>query len=170
MAKLSYVISKNVKRSGKSGFHFDGSGSGNWFQRWFSASKESRSEISPEKAEIKDLISKLVTEFDGNSESVRETRFEVEGSADEIKEFAAWSVSEIKANAESLKFAAEFIKDYCQSLGKMCVDMWKGFNEADHIEAERDKLQSTLSTVNGDVENLKVRVDNLEEAAKKSGK
>ena len=29
MAKLSYVISKNVRRAGKSGFHFDGNGSGN---------------------------------------------------------------------------------------------------------------------------------------------
>ncbi len=157
MAKLSYVISKSSKRAGKSGFHFDGNGSGNWFQRWFNPSKESNSEVAPEKAEIRDLISKLVSEFDGNSESSKETRVEIEGSAEELKEFAAWSIGEIKANAESLKDCAAFAKDYCQAIGDMSIKIWKGFQEEDH---------NTESEIN----ELKQRVDDLESAGKKKAK
>ena len=150
MAKLSYVISKNVRRAGKSGFHFDGNGSGNWFQNLFN-SKKGETELAPEKAEIKDLISKLVTEFDGNSESVKETRFEVEGSCEEIKEFAAWSIGEIKANAESLKHVADFAKDYCESIGNMSVKIYRGMTDAEKVETERDQLQTEVEKLKGEL-------------------
>ena len=148
MAKLSYVISKNSKRAGKRGVHFDGSGSGNWFQQLFS---KGENKVPTEKSEIRDLVSKLVLDGDGSYESNSETRVEIEGSSEEIREFANWSVEEIKANSESLKNVAVFIKDYCKALKDVVLDTYKEINE----ENESSK----------DIETLKERVSNLEEAA-----
>ena len=91
MAKISYLISKNSKSSGKHLFHFDGSGSGSFFQKWFNKDHD---EINSNPTDLKDLLSKIVSEFNGDSESVREKRIEFEGSCEEIKEFASWSISE----------------------------------------------------------------------------
>lgn len=138
MAKISYLISKNAKRSGKSIFHFDGSGSGTFFQKWFNKDHD---EVSNTPTDIKDLISKLVSEFDGNSESIKETRIEFEGSCEEIKEFASWSVSEIKANAESLKDVAQFTKTYCESICESAIKMYRGFEDADKVSEENAALR-----------------------------
>lgn len=154
MAKISYLISKNAKRSGKSIFHFDGSGSGTWFQKWFNKDHD---EISSSPADLKDLLSKLVSEFDGNSESVKETRVEFEGSAEEIKEIAAWSIGEIKANADSLKDLANFTKSYCESLADMSAKIYRSFNETDKVVEENSALRQ---------ENEKLK----EKAEKKSDK
>lgn len=153
MAKLSYILSKSTKRAGKSHFGFDGSGSGSWFQKWFNKDHD---EINSNPSDVKDLISKLTSEFDGNSESLKESRIEIEGTAEELKEFAAWSVGEIKANAESLKDAANFCKSYCESIGDMSIKIYKGFMEAD----------SEVS----DIQELKNRVSELEAAQQKKSK
>ena len=153
MAKISYLLTRNSKRNGKSIFHFDNSGSGSFFQKWFNKDHE---ELTSTPTDIKDLISKLVSEFDGNSESIKETRIEFEGSTDEIKEFASWSVSEIKANAESLKDLAAFAKSYCESIGDMSIKIYRGFVEADN----------ELS----DIQELKNRVSDLEAAGKAKSK
>ena len=153
MAKISYLISRNSKRSGKSIFHFDGSGSGSWFSKWFNKDHE---EVSSTPNDIKDLISKLVSEFDGNSESVRETRIEFEGSSDEIQQFASWSIGEIKANADSLKDLAAFTKSYCESIGDMSIKIYRGFVEADNDAS--------------DIQELKNRVSELEAAQQKKSK
>ena len=138
MAKISYLISKTAKRAGKSGFHFDGSGSGTWFQKIFRNGKE---DISENPSDLKDLMSKLVSEFDGNSESVKETRVEFEGSTEEIREFASWSVSEIKANSESLKDLANFARSYCGSLGDLSIKLYRSFNDADKAVEENSVLR-----------------------------
>lgn len=151
MAKLSYIISRNSKRSGKTHFGFDGKGSGSWFQKWFNKDHD---ETNSAPSEIRDLISNLTSEFDGNSESLKETRLEIEGSADELKEFAAWSIGEIKANAESLKDLAAFAKDYCRSIGDMTVSIWKGMQEDNGSE----------------IQELKNRVSELEAAQQKKSK
>ena len=151
MAKLSYIISKTAKRAGKSHFGFDGKGSGSWFQKWFNKDHD---ETNSTPSEIRDLISNLTSEFDGNSESLKETRLEIEGSADELKEFAAWSIGEIKANAESLKDLAAFSKDYCRSIGDMTVSIWKGMQEDNGSE----------------IQELKNRVSELEAAQQKKSK
>ena len=138
MAKISYLISKSSKRAGKSGFHFDGSGSGTFFQKFFKNGKE---EVSDNPSDIKDLISKLVSEFDGNSETIKETRIEFEGSSDEIQQFASWSIGEIKANADSLKDLAAFAKSYCNSLADLSVKIYSGFNEVDKTASENSELR-----------------------------
>ena len=138
MAKISYLISKSTKRAGKSGFHFDGSGSGSWFQKWFNKDHE---EVNSNPSDIKELISKLVSEFDGNSESNNETRVEFEGSTEEIREFASWSVSEIKANADSLKDLANFARSYCGSLADLSVKIYKNFSDADKVSEENAALK-----------------------------
>lgn len=138
MAKISYLISKSTKRAGKSGFHFDGSGSGSWFQKWFNKDHD---EVNSNPSDIKELISKLVSEFDGNSESNNETRVEFEGSAEEIKEIAAWSIGEIKANADSLKDLANFAKSYCGSLADLSVKIYNNFNDTDKIVKENSDLR-----------------------------
>ena len=109
MAKISYVISKKSVGNGKGGFHFDGQGSGKWFEKIF---KGNQYEMHSEPNEITGLLSKLVVESDYNFSGDKETRIELEGSSDEIKELGQWSVNYIKAEASTLKPMAEFIRDY----------------------------------------------------------
>ena len=139
MAKVSYVISKNSTRNGKSNFHFDGgTGNGKWFSKIFKNGKE---EHSSEPNEVVDLISKLVIDGDYSISKNSETKIEFEGSVEEIKEFATWSINQVKAESGSLKSLAEFIKEYCKTI----VDMFKGiFGYTEHVEqvqAERDKFE-----------------------------
>jgi len=138
MAKISYLISRTSKRSGKSKFGFGGSGSGTWFQKIFRNGKE---DISENPSDLKDLVSNLTSDFDGSSESLKETRVEFEGSTEEIREFASWSVSEIKANADSLKDLANFAKSYCGSLADLSVKIYRGFSEADNVVEENSELR-----------------------------
>ena len=138
MAKISYIINKSAKRSGKTKFGFGGSGSGTWFQKIFKAGKE---EMSENPSDIKDLVSNLTSDFDGSSESLKETRVEFEGSTEEIREFASWSVSEIKANADSLKDLANFARSYSGSLADLSIKIYRGFSEADKTAEENAALR-----------------------------
>lgn len=138
MAKISYIINKTSRRSGKTKFGFGGSGSGTWFQKIFKAGKE---EMSDSPSDIKDLVSNLTSDFDGSSESLKETKIEFEGSTEEIREFASWSVSEIKANADSLKDLANFTKSYCGSLADLSVKIYRGISEADKTAEENTALR-----------------------------
>ena len=164
MAKVSYVISKNSTRNGKSNFHFDGgTGSGKWFSKIFNNGKE---EHSSEPNEITDLISKLVVDGDYSIAKNSETRIEFEGSTEEIKEFAAWSINQVKAEAGSLKSLAEFVKEYCKSI----VDMFKGiFGYTEHVEQvqdERDKFEAENKKLS---EELKKLSESLKQTTKTSG-
>ena len=164
MAKVSYVISKNSTRNGKSNFHFDGgTGSGKWFGKIFKNGKE---EHSSEPNEITDLISKLVVDGDYSIAKNSETRIEFEGSTEEIKEFATWSINQVKAEAGSLKSLAEFVKEYCKSI----VDVFKGIfgytehveeiqSERDQFEAENKRLSEELNKLN---ENLKTKTSGFD--------
>ena len=168
MAKVSYVISKNSTRNGKSNFHFDGgTGNGKWFSKIFKNGKE---EHSSEPNEVVDLISKLVIDGDYSISKNSETKIEFEGSVEEIKEFATWSINQVKAESGSLKSLAEFIKEYCKTI----VDMFKGiFGYTEHVEqvqAERDKfevenkrLSEELNKLN---ESLKTKTSRFEPDAK----
>lgn len=112
MAKISYIISKKSTGNGKGGFHFDGQGSGKWFEKIFKTGKE---EFHTEPNEISNLLSKLVVESDYTFNGEKESRIELEGSAEEIKELGQWSVNYIRAEAGTLKPLAEFVKEYCQT-------------------------------------------------------
>ena len=152
MAKVSYIISKNSSRNGKSNFHFDGgTGSGKWFSKIFKNGKE---EHSSEPNEVVDLISKLVIDGDYSINKNSETRIEFEGSVEEIKEFAAWSINQVKAEASALKNIAEFVKEYCKSI----VDIFKGiFGYTEHveqIEAERDQFEAENKRLSEELKKL----------------
>lgn len=145
MAKVSYVISKNSSRTGKSGFHFDGNtGNGKWFSKIF---KDGKEEHSSEPNEIVDLVSKLVVDGDCNCNKTSETRIEFEGSTDEIKEFATWSINLVKAEAGSLKSFTEFIKEYCKSISYIFKDIFGYTEHVDQIRDENDKLLKEVETL-----------------------
>ena len=153
MAKVSYVISKNSNRNGKSNFHFDGgTGNGKWFSKIFNNGKE---EHSSEPNEVVDLISKLVVDGEYSISKQSETRIEFEGSTEEIKEFATWSINQVKAEAGSLKAIAEFVKEYCKSI----VDMFKeifGFTEhMDDLQSEHDKFEDENKKLSKEIEDLR---------------
>lgn len=156
MAKVSYVISKNSSRIGKSGVHFDGNtGSGKWFSKIF---KDGKEEHSAEPNEIADLISKLVVDGDYTINKNQETRIEFEGSTEEIKEFAAWSINQVKAEAGSLKSFAEFVKEYCKSISDMFKDIFGYTEHVEQIQDENDKLSK---------ENKLLKESLIEKTAKK---
>ncbi len=128
MAKLSYILSKSTKHNGKTSLNFDGSGSGNWFQKVF---KKDYEEVLTPASEVRDLISKLNIEFNGDGESNFETKIELEGTTEELKEFAGWSIGYIKANADFLKDLADFIRKYFDTLADEAVKIMKCFAPAD---------------------------------------
>ena len=164
MAKVSYVISKNSVRSGKSGFHFDGNtGNGKWFTKIF---KDGKEEHSSEPNEIVDLVSKLVVDSDLNCNKTNETRIEFEGSVDEIKEFGAWSVNQIKAEAGSLKAFGEFIKEYCKALTDMIKDMFRTIEHIDQVNDENDDLRNQNDKLLKENETLR---ESLKKSASKKG-
>lgn len=160
MAKVSYVLTKNSSRNGKSNFHFDGgTGNGKWFSKIFKNGKE---EHSSEPNEVVDLISKLVIDGDYSVSKNSETRIEFEGSVDEIKEIATWSINRVKAEAGSLKAIAEFLKEYCKSV----VDMFKGiFGYTEHV----DRLQEEREKFEAENEKLSKEIKDLRESLKTSG-
>ena len=164
MAKVSYVISKNSTRNGKSNFHFDGNtGNGKWFSKIFNNGKE---EHSSEPNEIVDLVSKLVVDGEYTISKNSETRIEFEGSTEEIKEFATWSINQVKAEAGSLKNVAEFVKEYCKSI----VDIFKGiFGYTEHVEQvqdERDKFEAENKKLLEELNKLK---ESLKQKTETSG-
>ena len=168
MAKVSYVLSKNSSRNGKSNFHFDGStGSGKWFSKIFKNEKE---EHSSDPNEIVDLISKLVVDGEYTNSKNSETKIEFEGSVEEIKEFATWSINQAKTKSGSLKSLAEFVKEYCKTI----VDMFKGiFGYAEHVEQvqdERDKFEAENKRLSEEIkklnESLKTKTSGFDPDAK----
>lgn len=164
MAKVSYVISKNSTRAGKSGFHFDGNtGNGKWFTKIF---KDGKEEHSSEPNEIVDLVSKLVVDSDCNCNKTSETRIEFEGSVDEIKEFGVWSVNQIKAEAGSLKSFGEFIKEYCKSLTDMVKDMFSSIEHIDQVNEENADLRDQNDKLLKENETLR---ESLKKSAAKKG-
>ena len=164
MAKVSYVLSKNSSRNGKSNFHFDGNTrNGKWFSKIFNNGKE---EHSSEPNEIVDLVSKLVVDGEYTISKNSETRIEFEGSTEEIKEFATWSINQVKAEAGSLKNAAEFVKEYCKSI----VDTFKGiFGYTEHVEQvqdERDKFEAENKKLSEELNKLR---ESLKQKTETSG-
>ena len=153
MAKVSYVISKNSTRNGKSNFHFDGgTGNGKWFSKIFKNGKE---EHSSEPNEVVDLISKLVIDGDYSINKNSETRIEFEGSTEEIKEFATWSINQVKAESGSLKAVAEFVKEYCKSFTTMFKDIFGFVEDVEKVQDECDKFESENKKLSKEIEGLR---------------
>ena len=141
MAKISYIVSKKSTGNCKGGFHFDGQGSGRWFEKIFKSGKE---EFHSEPSEVSNLLSKLIVENDYTFNGEKESRIELEGSAEEIKELGQWSVNYIRAEAATLKPLAEFIREYfqtfCDTLTKtMTTVKWAIDDEPKEVKSKAEK-------------------------------
>lgn len=155
MAKVSYVISKNLTGNGKSNFHFDGgTGSGKWFSKIFNGNI-GKHETATEPNEFTDLLSKLVVDGEYSIVNNSETRIKFEGSTEGIKEFAARSINRVKVEASALKAVAEFVKEHCKPLTETIKDIFRFVEDIEKVQDERDKFKSENKKLSKEIEGLR---------------
>lgn len=158
MAKISYVISKNSDKNGKSMFHFNNDGGFKWYEIFH---KKEEAQQAENANELTNLISRLESEFEGSAKVNSETRIEIEGSTEELKEMGSVLISYIKEEGNFLKSVAAFVKEYFKGFLEMFTGVNRSFNDV-------EKTEEALDKANDEIKDLKDQIKKLQEKEEKS--